>query len=546
MTWPGMPPSKLLRGRTASTVILALAVMAFGGLLFALTERGLRFVTGFDAIGPLLAARLLEFLLLGMLGFVFVSALPSCLGVFFLAEDLTLIRSTPVAEPVFFWGRGMQAVVLSVWMPLATVIPVLAAYGMVLHAGWVFILASLTALLLLVMIPVTAALVLVTVLVCVFPARRLRELLLTFGLVGMAVLLLLVRAAQPERLVHPETFGTLASYLAAFDLPSRAWLPSTWAAELLQVALAGRFSLMTAALLCSGAWASSSVAYLIHRRFYRLAYSRSQEGGPGLWRPGCFEAVSVRMLMWLPPAMRALVLKDARQFWRDPAQWSQLLLILLLVATYIYNYTLIPGWGLRLGPVLMTDMLALLNLVLVGLVAAALAARFCFPTLSLEGRALWLLRTAPLSPSRLLWLKAVTSSLALLPVTLTAAGLAAGLLELSAPLLGLTLLHTVAVTFSLASAGVGVGAMFPRFKFESAAQIPLSAGGVLFMIEASLAALIAAALSAWFAAPLVLPNYERPLSASLLIGLLWLTFHILHAIIPLRLGSRVLAAMESV
>jgi len=51
-------------------------------------------------------------------------------------------------------------------------------------------------------------------------------------------------------------------------------------------------------------------------------------------------------------------------------------------------------------------------------VLAAIAARFIFPAVSLEGKQMWLLRSSPLDLSSLLWSKYWTGTLPLLTLAL--------------------------------------------------------------------------------------------------------------------------------
>ena len=53
----------------------------------------------------------------------------------------------------------------------------------------------------------------------------------------------------------------------------------------------------------------------------------------------------------------------------------------------------------------MLTLISFLNLGLAGFVLAAVAARFLFPSVSLEGRQMWLLRSSPLDLRAMLWSK---------------------------------------------------------------------------------------------------------------------------------------------
>ena len=93
------------------------------------------------------------------------------------------------------------------------------------------------------------------------------------------------------------------------------------------------------------------------------------------------------------------MLKELRLFFRDTTQWSQLILLAVLVVVYVFNIKYLPlrGEGVTF---FLVNVIPFLNLVLAGFVLASVAARFIFPSVSLEGRTLWLLRSSPHAGAR--------------------------------------------------------------------------------------------------------------------------------------------------
>ena len=114
---------------------------------------------------------------------------------------------------------------------------------------------------------------------------------------------------------------------------------------------------------------------------------------------------------------RELVLKEVRLFFRDTTQWSQLILLAVLVIVYVFNIKFLPlrGEGMTF---FLVNVVPFLNLVLAGFVLASIAARFIFPGVSLEGRTFWLLRSSPMSMRELLWSKFWVGTLPLLVLAL--------------------------------------------------------------------------------------------------------------------------------
>jgi ABC-2 type transport system permease protein len=232
-----------------------------------------------------------------------------------------------------------------------------------------------------------------------------------------------------------------------------------------------------AALVVLGGW--------LHGRTFAEGLSRSQEGSerrdPGRSPRRAF---SVPLVTSVPLSARSLVAKDVRTFFRDTTQWSQLILLGVLVVVYIYNISVLPLFSGEDVGFFLKNVIAFLNLGLAGFVLAAIAARFLFPAISLEGRSLWLLRSSPLRLSSLVWSKFWVGSLPLLVLALALTAGTNVILRVEGFIMVLSLVTITVMTFALAALALGFGAMFPKFDTENAAEIPTGFGGLLFMMTA--------------------------------------------------------------
>src|SRR5207249_3434132 len=156
--------------------------------------------------------------------------------------------------------------------------------------------------------------------------------------------------------------------------------------------------------------------------FRLIQPERFVRGGLWQWTVGT-------LLAFLPVAKREFVLKDIKLFFRDTTQWSQLILLTVLVVVYLFNIKMLPlHRGEQVGFFYVT-LVSFLNLGLAGFVLAAIAARFIFPAVSLEGRHMWLLRSSPLDLGALLWSKYWVGTIPLLGLALLLTGLTNVLLQ---------------------------------------------------------------------------------------------------------------------
>jgi ABC-2 type transport system permease protein len=180
---------------------------------------------------------------------------------------------------------------------------------------------------------------------------------------------------------------------------------------------------------------------------------------------------------------RELLMKETRVFFRDTTQWSQLILLGVLVIVYVFNIKFLPlrGEGVTF---LLVNVIPFLNLVLAGFVLASIAARFIFPGVSLEGRTMWLLKSSPLRMRELLWAKFWIGTLPLLLLALGIVFVTNLLLQVSAFMMYVSLFSIALLTFALAGLALALGTLFPQFETENAAQIPTSFGGLVYMMSA--------------------------------------------------------------
>ncbi len=179
-----------------------------------------------------------------------------------------------------------------------------------------------------------------------------------------------------------------------------------------------------------------------------------------------------------------LVAKEIRVFFRDTTQWSQLILLGVLVAVYVYNITVLPLYTGERVSFFLINVVSFLNLGLAGFVVAAIAARFVFPAMSLEGRMTWLLRSSPLDVRTLFWAKYWVGTVPLLLVALPLIIVTNVVLDASVFVLVLTTVTMVGVTCALTALALGFGALYPNYETENVAEIPTSFGGLLFMMAA--------------------------------------------------------------
>lgn len=444
---------------------------------------------GVEVFGPLLTRKLLEILLLGLFTMMVFSNVVTCLSTFYLSEDLELLRSLPVGPATLHYNRLLETLFQSSWMMAMFGLPVFGAYGLVYHASPLYYALVLLVIPSFLLFPLNFGVVVSSVLVNVFPARRTREFLAVFSIVVVVGLFMLLRWLRPERLVDAQAFESLAAYVAALQAPVPTWLPPRWATDVLLAALQDRpIPWISLGLLVSGAAAFTAFGRWLASPLHASGWARSQEarsarGARSWWLRGLLVPVSAVV----PSRMLPFVIKDIRIFFRDPAQWSQVILLGALIVIYLFSVQVFPLDQLR-GPWIQfwRTSFAFMNLGMTGFVMAGVAVRFQFTAVSAEGRAFWVPRTSPVAARDFLWAKSLVGLGPTLVVGETLAVLSSVLLEADVAFTVAAGATALALAFGINGLATGMGAAWPDFKADNASRAAASPAGVLFMVAALL------------------------------------------------------------
>jgi ABC-2 type transport system permease protein len=467
---------------SARLFILVVAALLFWGGIFAFLYKILNALERVPDVGPLLAGKILGVALLTFFGILVLSNVITSLSSFFLAKDLDLLVSAPVDWLRLYCAKLGETLLHSSWMVALMAVPVFAAYGVVFRGGPLFVPYAILTVAPLLVLPAVAGSALTLTLVNVFPARRTRDLLSIVALGTVGGLILLFRLIRPERLASPEGFRNLLEFIAVLRTPTSPYLPSEWAAQAVMGYLRGRVDVLPLALLWSTAGAFVVLGASLHRRLFAPGFTKAQEAAERFVRGTLWRRTVGALLYFLPVAKREFVIKDVKLFFRDTTQWSQLILLAVLVVVYLFNIKTLPlHRGEAVGFFYIT-LVSFLNLGLAGFVLAAIAARFIFPAVSLEGRHMWLLRSSPLDLRALLWSKYWVGTIPLLGLALLLTGVTNMLLEVRPFMMVLGLVAIVCLTFAIGALALSFGALFPQFETENAAQIPTSFGGLVYMM----------------------------------------------------------------
>ena len=479
--------------------VLALLTLAFWGGCFFLFVRVLDYFQTIGDFGPLLTQRLLLLLLSSFFLILLISNTVAGLTTFYLSEEVTLLLAAPIDFRRLHHARFAETLIQSSWMVLLFGLPAFLAYGLVYDAGPLFYAGSVAMMIPFLIIPAAIGVLLVTGLVLILPARRVRDAMLVgIGLlVGAAFLA--ARLLRPEQLADRNGLVGFTAFLVGLDDPS-PWLPTTWASKILIPLLrveAGEPWFYLAMLYSTAAMLFLVSATVVEKTFVK-GWSAAQQGRV---HGGEEERALSRWLRVisrpLPRTPALLFVKDLTIFLRDASQWSQLILLLVLVVIYVYNFSALPiSDGTALATVL-RDIAALCNLGLAAFVTTAVAVRFVYPMVSLEGRSWWILKSAPVALERIWWSKFWIGYVPLSFFGLVLVGITNHLLGVPGTLTAVFVATLLPMIAAIVAMGLAFGAVYPRLDTQNAAHIATGFGAIVYMVASLGFIAVVVALEAW-------------------------------------------------
>lgn len=489
--------------------------------------------TPFFALGILRNLLSLVFLVATVL--LFSSSLTAAIGAFFTDLDLDIYHSAPRAKmriALARWGKTLAQASAVIYLFL---VPLVLAFGQHYRKPESFYAIVLLNMAVLLTIPVSLSSLIILLLVRWFPVRRVHQIVATLAVLVLTLVVVAFRMSRPERFFGAIDTDDVRRVLQSIELPAMSIYPSSTLAALLTEASPAVFAprIWITALVVFAAFA------MVARSSYFIAFVRARESmAPMALGAASTTRVIDRLLARADPHLRALLAKEVRTIGRDVAQWSQVFLMAALLFIYLYNIRMLP-----LGGDARATLVAYANLGMAGFVLAAICLRFAYPSVSTEGKAFWIVQTAPVSYRQFLRVKVVVYAAPLTLFSLFITAFANILLDANPAVWAFTMVGASLLAVTLVSLGVGMGALSPQFNIENPLQVGLSLGGFAYMAismtyVAVMMILMARPVMRYFLVYVMdIPQARGPVGSAIAI-VTALTLSIVLSVIPIRAAER--------
>lgn len=475
----------------------------FSSLIFTATSFTLRFVLDakFISIAPELLL-ILSFNLFFPL--VFFTSLSSALSNLYQSEDIELLLSSPLSPLSLFVQKTLVVATESSWMAIISVTPFLLGFAASYGASPLYYILLPIFLALFVLIPSSIAMSISIVWGLIIP--RIPPLALISIIGGIGIFILHKILSILGSYLSGDASNGDALFLSAIDKYSNfgeSWSPATWLAKSLSPFLYTPGSNNTLELgidtisrfVCGvSAGASSlvlflSIGYMLSLHCYSKALS-------SMWGRGSkvlsFKLKLPRLLskkFLCPQAFKqefSLFKKEALEFFRDSTQIVQTLFLLSIMGIYLYilNYQhSIEPFMKGMSPEGWRGILLLVNITLECFISIAMATRLVFPSLSREGRAIWIIQTSPLNLSKFVYTKYIFWCIPIVILISILSTISQYFIYQMISVSIAKLILTIASVLSLNALALFLGARFSEFDWESRSQLVASLGSLIFMLS---------------------------------------------------------------
>ncbi|MGP0564644.1 MULTISPECIES: putative ABC transporter permease subunit [unclassified Nitrospina] len=447
-------------------------------------------------VGEELIVQLLNVVFLTLFAMLLFSTIIAALAIYYVSSDLEFLHSLPMVPDAIIHVRFVQTLINASWVVLVFSLPMFIAYGYyfkVTASYYVYLIASFLPF---VVLPCALGVLGIMVLMRFFPTDKAHQILSFLGLFFVAGLVAFLRFLSPEKFFDKKVSDeVIIDFVESLRVPEFPYLPSSWITRGLTAWTEGNIEISFGRLgflyaaagvgLVLFAWISRRIYFSGWRSYQEVKNApRTRKRNNGHRKP---------LLAYLPigPMKQALISKDLKVFARDPAHWSQIFILLVLVIVYIFNIMNLP-----LDNLVLKNVVSVLNIGLIGFVLSALIARFVFSSISIEGKKMWTLYTAPVDMRHFLVAKFWMYWPPLLVVAEILTVASNYLLQVDAYVMKMSIIGVMLITTGLVGMGVGMGAMYPRFDHENMSEISTGTGGILFMISSLAYVMLVLVLSA--------------------------------------------------
>jgi ABC-2 type transport system permease protein len=402
----------------------------------------------------------------------------------FKSPEVRFLFTTPVSHFKVFLVKFLDNFFYSSTTFFLMGFAVIAGYGAYFSQPWYFYPFAL----IFVFFPfmLFAAAIAVIVLLAVIRLTeyvQLKHLAALFVVGYLAAVYIFFHSVSPISLVNNvlQEYPDIDRYFTGFDPWFLKFLPNHWVAELMYWSAQGNLSNVlfhTGQLLVSAGIVLTAALATGRRLYYRswLLSMAIRNARPPWKKPGISKVFDLAAPSMLPRSMSVILKRDFIRFLRDPGQWVHFVLIVLLVTVFLFS---IRSLDVELYDPFLLTVIYLVLFLFNAFLVSAIGLRFVYPMVSLEGEALWAIRSAPFRMRRLYILKGATAASVLAAIAVLLAYVTVDSMHNDVSLVAFTMGGQLLTVGTVVGLNLGLGSYFAHYTEKNPIRIASSQGASL-------------------------------------------------------------------
>jgi len=531
----------------------SVAVFVIGGFFYGvyfIFYKIFKYLTSVQDIGYALSDRLISLGFLAFFTMLLISNIISSISTLFRSRETRYLMATPLNKNQVFWVRFMNNFFFSSWATLVIGLPMAISYMVTNTMSIWYIVWVFGALMLFLIIPAFIGSIISMLLMPAVKKLSFKWSVVT--LIGITSII--AYSYVKSNLSGGLMFNVLGDmtmlnyYFRQLGSHRTPFFPHIWFTEIISALRQGQN--MRAFLFTSALASTTFFGFFITDYVSKKIFQTSFEAAETMTHKKHSKSTSLhnsklwRLLSFLKQDVRSLWVKDIKLFIRDPNQWSQFAVLLVLLVLYLVNLKFIPS---KITSTYLRTVIAFANFAFCGYILATLSVRFVYPGISMEGKSLWSLATAPIGLKKLFWEKYTLSFVTFIIIAEIIAVISNGLLSQSNLMTIITATGIFLMSIALVSLNMGLGILFPTFEELNPMRIASSGGGMI----AALLSLVYVGLTVIL---LAMPTYRYILFVTTgkqlliveivtMVGLL-IILNLITIILPIKLGLKAIDKRE--
>jgi ABC-2 type transport system permease protein len=470
----------LLKSLSASLIYILFAI----GIFF-FTQNIITYLLEEVKIGMFLLHRFIFVVLFIFFMTVNIGNIVVSYSTFFKTREVGFLLTKPISFTKIFLIKFLDNFFYSSSTLLLMVTAALAGYTSYFGLPWTFIpFASVVLILPFMFIAGTLGAITLLIIMRFAASFGVKKVLVTIASVYATATIMFYMFSSPIQLVANvfEYFPNINNYFGFLENPAIKFLPNHWVADALYWISSGKFIaagwsiyllivvsilFIIFALLLAKNW-----FYKTWLVFLNLSNELSIKKKRNVKVASFFEKKSS-----LTPGREALLKRELLLFFREPSQWTHFLVMAFLITIFILSISNVDVIVMNAYNIYLKTIVYLIIYFFNVFLIASMALRFIFPLVSLEGEAIWKIRSAPLNYKKMM----LTRLFMYFSVIFVMGQLLnfVSNYQFSIILTAISQLNTAFVTVTLVSLNFGMGASYANYKEKNPIRVASSQGASL-------------------------------------------------------------------